>query len=171
MYQVKVCDECPNVKLAQETRSLEVNPFTYFSFFLANRFFHRNINCIFEISIILSVFSSSSKVLLLSHLPILVRYFVISFQVEVEVGAEEGQEQVFVGEGEPHIEGDPGDLKFVTRIKKHPRFERRGMDLFTNVTISLQQALSGFEIKIRHLDGHDVTVSKFEFLESVMLWF
>uniref|UniRef100_A0A914RUB9 Uncharacterized protein n=1 Tax=Parascaris equorum TaxID=6256 RepID=A0A914RUB9_PAREQ len=24
MYQVKVCDECPNVALAQETRSLEV---------------------------------------------------------------------------------------------------------------------------------------------------
>lgn len=24
MYQIKVCDECPNVVLAQETRSLEV---------------------------------------------------------------------------------------------------------------------------------------------------
>uniref|UniRef100_A0A915BX69 DnaJ homolog dnj-20 n=1 Tax=Parascaris univalens TaxID=6257 RepID=A0A915BX69_PARUN len=103
MYQVKVCDECPNVALAQETRSLEV---------------------------------------------------------EVEIGADEGHEQIFSGEGEPHIEGDPGDLKFVLRIDKHPIFERRGMDLYTNVTISLQDALNGFEMHIKHLDGHSVKVSR-----------
>ncbi|CAD6198765.1 unnamed protein product [Caenorhabditis auriculariae] len=103
MYQVKVCDECPNVKLVQETKTLEV---------------------------------------------------------EVEVGADNGHEQVFAGEGEPHIEGDPGDLKFKIRIEKHPRFERKGNDLYTNVTISLQDALNGFEMQIAHLDGHLVNVSR-----------
>ncbi|KAK0417585.1 hypothetical protein QR680_013098 [Steinernema hermaphroditum] len=103
MFQVKVCDECPNVKLVTETRILEV---------------------------------------------------------EVEVGVEQGQEQVFVGEGEPHIEGDPGDLKFVIRLQKHNVFERKGLDLFTNVTISLEQALNGFEMEIKHLDGHIVHVSR-----------
>ena len=33
-------------------------------------------------------------------------------------------------------------------------FERRGDDLYTNVTISLRDALVGFELSIKHLDGH-----------------
>lgn len=103
MFQVKVCDECPNVKLVQENKVLEV---------------------------------------------------------EVEVGADNGHQQIFHGEGEPHIEGDPGDLKFKIRIQKHPRFERKGDDLYTNVTISLQDALNGFEMEIQHLDGHIVKVQR-----------
>lgn len=35
-------------------------------------------------------------------------------------------------------------------------FERRGDDLYTNVTISLVEALTGFEMDIAHLDGHKV---------------
>ncbi|MCP9261456.1 DnaJ subfamily B member 11 [Dirofilaria immitis] len=101
MFQVKVCDECPNVMLVQETRMLEV---------------------------------------------------------EVEVGVDEGQTQTFSGEGEPHIEGEPGDLKFVIKIEKHPIFERRGIDLYTNVTISLEDALNGFKMEITHLDGHKVEI-------------
>lgn len=62
------------------------------------------------------------------------------------MGADDGHEQKFVGEGEPHIEGEPGDLIFKLRVQKHKIFERRGLDLYTNVTISLQQALSGFEM-------------------------
>ncbi|TKR68419.1 hypothetical protein L596_024408 [Steinernema carpocapsae] len=103
MFQVKVCDECPNVELVTESRILEVM---------------------------------------------------------VDVGVEEGHEETFVGEGEPHIEGDPGDLKFVIRLQKHAVFERRGMDLYTNVTISLEQALNGFEMEIKHLDGHSVHISR-----------
>uniref|UniRef100_F1LFP6 DnaJ dnj-20 n=1 Tax=Ascaris suum TaxID=6253 RepID=F1LFP6_ASCSU len=34
------------------------------------------------------------------------------------------------------------------------------MDLYTNVTISLQDALNGFEMHIKHLDGHLVKVSR-----------
>jgi len=101
MFQVRVCDQCPNVKLVTQAKTLEV---------------------------------------------------------EVEVGADDGSEQRFIGEGEPHVEGDPGDLIFKIRVQKHKRFERRGLDLYTNVTISLQQALSGFEMDIEHLDGHKVHV-------------
>jgi hypothetical protein len=35
-----------------------------------------------------------------------------------------------------------------------------GDDLYTNVTISLLDALIGFEMKIEHLDGHLVTVTR-----------
>jgi DnaJ family protein B protein 11 len=30
----------------------------------------------------------------------------------------DGHEYPFLSEGEPHIDGDPGDLKFIIRIKK-----------------------------------------------------
>lgn len=82
------------------------------------------------------------------------------FQVEVEVGADDGHEQRFVGEGEPHVEGEPGDLVFKLRVQKHPLFERVGMDLYTNVTISLQDALNGFTMDITHLDGHLVRIAR-----------
>jgi len=103
MTQQQVCDDCPNVKLVAEERTLEF---------------------------------------------------------EVEVGMVEGQEYRFIGEGEPHIDGEAGDLILKVLQKPHPRFERKGDDLYTNVTISLQQALVGFELDVLHLDGHKVRVSR-----------
>ncbi|XP_048454958.1 dnaJ homolog subfamily B member 11 [Rhincodon typus] len=101
MTQEMVCDECPNVKLVNEERTLEV---------------------------------------------------------EIEPGVRDGMEYPFIGEGEPHIDGEPGDLKFRIKVLKHPIFERRGDDLYTNVTISLVEALIGFEMVISHLDGHKVQI-------------
>ena len=43
-----------------------------------------------------------------------------------------------------------------TFLFRHAVFERRGDDLYTNVTISLVEALVGFEMDITHLDGHKV---------------
>lgn len=81
-------------------------------------------------------------------------------EVEVEQGMKEGSEQKFHGEGEPHIDGDPGDLKVKIRTLPHPVFERRGDDLFTNATVSLADALTGFSITLKHLDGHLVKISR-----------
>lgn len=39
---------------------------------------------------------------------------------------------------------------------RHDQFERRGDDLYTNVTLSLVDALNGFDLMIDHLDGHKV---------------
>lgn len=101
MMQQTVCDECPNVKLVNEERVLEI---------------------------------------------------------EVEAGMIDGQETRFVAEGEPHMDGDPGDLIIKIMQMPHNRFQRKGDDLYTNVTISLQDALIGFSMDIPHLDGHKVTV-------------
>ncbi|XP_043193852.1 dnaJ homolog shv-like isoform X1 [Amphibalanus amphitrite] len=81
-------------------------------------------------------------------------------EVEVEQGMKDGQEQRFVAEGEPHVDGDPGDLIFKIQTRPHPRFERRGDDLYTNVTVSLSDALTGFDMEIEHLDGHKVRVQR-----------
>jgi len=37
-------------------------------------------------------------------------------------------------------------------------FERRGDDLYTNVTIALTDALAGFTMDLVHLDGHKVQI-------------
>jgi DnaJ homolog subfamily B member 11 len=97
MMQQTVCDECPNVRLVNEERNLEL---------------------------------------------------------EIETGVVDGHEQRFVAEGEPHMDGEPGDLIIKIRQMPHEVFERRGDDLYTNITISLKDALLGFTMEIKHLDGH-----------------
>merc|ERR1711874_258414 len=81
-------------------------------------------------------------------------------EVEIENGMTDGMETKFVAEGEPHVDGEPGDLVLRIRTSPHPEFERKGDDLYTNVTISLTGALSGFELDIEHLDGHKVRVTR-----------
>lgn len=81
-------------------------------------------------------------------------------EVEIEPGMKDSYQYPFVAEGEPHIDGEPGDLILVITTQKHPVFERRGDDLYTNVTISLRDALVGFELSIKHLDGHLVSLSR-----------
>ncbi|XP_022902260.2 dnaJ homolog shv [Onthophagus taurus] len=103
MMQQTVCDECPNVKLVNEERILEM---------------------------------------------------------EVEPGMIDGQETKFVAEGEPHLDGEPGDLILKIKTQPHPIFERRGDDLYTNITISLQDALVGFTLELAHLDGHLVSITR-----------
>eukprot|EP00199_Chlamydomonas_sp_CCMP681_P002583 CAMPEP_0119106144 /NCGR_PEP_ID=MMETSP1180-20130426/3918_1 /TAXON_ID=3052 ORGANISM="Chlamydomonas cf sp, Strain CCMP681" /NCGR_SAMPLE_ID=MMETSP1180 /ASSEMBLY_ACC=CAM_ASM_000741 /LENGTH=339 /DNA_ID=CAMNT_0007091397 /DNA_START=161 /DNA_END=1180 /DNA_ORIENTATION=- len=79
--------------------------------------------------------------------------------VHVEPGMSNGQVITFFEEGEPMIDGEPGDLKFVVRTVPSKRWERRVNDLVINETITLLDALIGFTRTIRHLDGHEVVLS------------
>lgn len=65
-------------------------------------------------------------------------WFINNLIFKVEVGAPDNHKTRLRGEGEPHMDGEPGDLVIVFRTEKHPQFTRRGDDLYTNVTISLQ---------------------------------
>ncbi|TYI69351.1 hypothetical protein E1A91_D08G149200v1 [Gossypium mustelinum] len=79
--------------------------------------------------------------------------------IDIEKGMQDGQEVVFYEDGEPIVDGEPGDLKFRIRTAPHDRFRREGDDLHATVTITLVQALVGFEKTIKHLDDHLVNVS------------
>ncbi|CAI9767850.1 unnamed protein product [Fraxinus pennsylvanica] len=68
-------------------------------------------------------------------------------------------EVVFYEDGEPIIDGEAGDLKFRIHTAPHDGFRREGNDLHTTVTITLVQALVGFEKTIKHLDDHLVDIS------------
>ena len=39
-------------------------------------------------------------------------------------------------------------------------FERRGADLYTNLTVSLEDAMTGFSTEVNHLDGHLVQIER-----------
>lgn len=81
-------------------------------------------------------------------------------EVEIEPGMMDGMEHKFHSEGEPHMDGEPGDLILNVRTYPHNKFERRADDLYINVTVSLVDALNGFDMSIEHLDGHKVQVSR-----------
>lgn len=83
-------------------------------------------------------------------------YFVT---VDIEKGMKDGQEVLFYEDGEPIIDGESGDLRFRIRTAPHELFKREGNDLHTTVTITLVQALVGFEKTVKHLDEHLVDIS------------
>ena len=55
-----------------------------------------------------------------------------------------------------------GDLIFTIRQKQHKTFRRVGNNLYVEVPITLEESLLGFTKTIKHLDGHDVTISEKE---------
>jgi DnaJ family protein B protein 11 len=81
-----------------------------------------------------------------------------TINVHVEPGMVEGQEIRFFEEGEPLVDGEPGDLKFKIRTLPHAVFKRAGNDLYMDKTISLVDALTGFKHELEHLDGHKVVL-------------
>eukprot|EP00803_Ostreobium_quekettii_P005384 evm.model.scf_472.3 EVM.evm.TU.scf_472.3 scf_472:26701-32391(+) len=82
--------------------------------------------------------------------------------VRVEPGMKHEQEISFFEEGEPAIDGEPGDLKFVLNELPNELFVRDGNNLWHNTSISLVEALCGFSKEITHLDGHKVVLSSNE---------
>ena len=65
----------------------------------------------------------------------------------------------FFEEGEPLIDGEPGDLKFVVKTATHPKFVRQNNDLWYFQTISLEDALVGFSMEVSSLFSHLFKVS------------
>jgi molecular chaperone DnaJ len=75
-------------------------------------------------------------------------------RVHIPAGVEDGMRLKVSGEGEIEVHGGKaGDLYIVVSVKKHPLFDRLGKDLFCEVPITLQQALTGAEIEIPTLKG------------------
>jgi molecular chaperone DnaJ len=78
-------------------------------------------------------------------------------RVRIPAGVGDGSRLRLVGEGEAGDEGMPGgDLYVVTRIRKHPFFERDENDLSCQIEISFTQAALGARIEIPTLDGSEV---------------
>lgn len=76
-------------------------------------------------------------------------------EVRIPAGIRENSRIKVAGEGEraPNGEGQPGDLFLVARIAPHPRFDRRGNDLYVRVPVPVTTAVLGGEATVPTLSG------------------
>lgn len=51
-----------------------------------------------------------------------------------------------------------GDIVFVLQLKENAKFKRKGDDLFVEHTLSLTEALCGFQFPLTHLDGRQLLI-------------
>lgn len=80
-------------------------------------------------------------------------------EVHIDKGMKGGQQIKFAGESDQQPGTIPGDVIIVIEEKPHPRFERKGDDLFYNAKIDLLTALAGGDFAIEHLDEHALHVT------------
>ena len=74
--------------------------------------------------------------------------------VRIPAGVGDGSRVRIAGEGEPGTgNAQSGDLYLRIRLAPHPRFERKGRDLYTRVTVPLTTAVLGGEAEVETLGG------------------
>lgn len=81
-----------------------------------------------------------------------------TLEVFIEKGMQNGTKIPFLGESDEAPGQDPGDLIFVVVQKPHATFTRSGNDLTIEKTITLHEALCGFQFTIPHMDGRVLAV-------------
>lgn len=78
----------------------------------------------------------------------------VTLQVKIPQGVDDGMQIRLQGEGEPSPNGGPpGDCYCLIRVKKHPIFERDGLQLFFQMPISYTQAVLGADVEVPTLNG------------------
>eukprot|EP00635_Sarcinochrysidales_sp_CCMP3193_P005245 CAMPEP_0118895874 /NCGR_PEP_ID=MMETSP1166-20130328/4018_1 /TAXON_ID=1104430 /ORGANISM="Chrysoreinhardia sp, Strain CCMP3193" /LENGTH=477 /DNA_ID=CAMNT_0006834923 /DNA_START=91 /DNA_END=1524 /DNA_ORIENTATION=- len=83
-----------------------------------------------------------------------------TLKARVEQGMDAGAEIKFPRMSEQMPGQIPGDVIMTLKQKPHPRFTRKGNDLYMDMVISLKEALVGFTKHVDHLDSHKVTVQQ-----------
>lgn len=79
--------------------------------------------------------------------------------VNIPPGVKNNTQVRAAGEGEAGEHGGPnGDLYVFVHVQDHPYFFRDGMNIITEVPISLTQAALGGEIKVENLEGKMVKI-------------
>eukprot|EP00747_Dinoflagellata_sp_TGD_P080030 gnl/TRDRNA2_/TRDRNA2_160734_c0_seq1.p1 gnl/TRDRNA2_/TRDRNA2_160734_c0~~gnl/TRDRNA2_/TRDRNA2_160734_c0_seq1.p1 ORF type:complete len:543 (+),score=158.87 gnl/TRDRNA2_/TRDRNA2_160734_c0_seq1:120-1631(+) len=79
-------------------------------------------------------------------------------EVHIQKGSPDGHKVTFREMADEHPDADAGDVHFVLKEQEHAVFKRKGADLYIEKTISLVEALCGFEIEVTHLDGRKLLI-------------
>jgi len=79
-------------------------------------------------------------------------------EVHIQKGAPDGHKIVFREKADEQPESDTGDVVFTLKQSDHKEFRRKGADLYLERTISLSEALCGFELEVTHLDGRKLLI-------------
>lgn len=76
-------------------------------------------------------------------------------RVRIPAGADTGSKIRLRGKGGPGVgQGGPGDLVIETRVKPHPRVQRKGLDLTIQLPITLAEAYNGASIEVPTFSGN-----------------
>jgi molecular chaperone DnaJ len=76
-------------------------------------------------------------------------------EVKIPAGVRDGSRIRITGEGGPgRAKGNKGDLYLVVKVLPHKLFERRGDDLYTEVSVPLATAMLGGEVGLPTLNGN-----------------
>jgi len=81
-----------------------------------------------------------------------------TLEVFVAKGQSNGQKIVFDGEADEAPDCVPGDVVVVLQEQPHPVFRREKLNLFMKKSITLVEALCGFEFLVDHLDGRKLHI-------------
>jgi len=73
--------------------------------------------------------------------------------VHIPHGIKNGGKITLSGEGHNLPDYQNGDVTFVVRLKKHNIYHRKGADLGCERTLTLCQALCGYEFRLKHVSG------------------
>ena len=79
-------------------------------------------------------------------------------EVYIEKGAANNQKIVFANKADESPNMEPGDVVFVIQEEPHPVFTRKGEDLYIKKSITLLEALTGFQMVVTHLDGRKLII-------------
>jgi DnaJ family protein A protein 2 len=79
-------------------------------------------------------------------------------EVLIEKGMRHSQKIVFRGMADEKPNMEAGNINFIVQEKEHDTFKRKGADLLITKTLSLNEALCGFEWKLTHLDGRNLVI-------------
>ena len=81
-------------------------------------------------------------------------------RAEIDPGVPDGHELLFFEEGEPLVDGEPGDLRMRIKTSHDDTFRRDGDDLHMTFRITLVDALVGFDRTFEHFDGRAVPLRR-----------
>jgi len=79
-------------------------------------------------------------------------------EVHVEKGMKHNAKIPFRGMADEKPNMEAGDVNFIIQEKEHDVFKRKGADLLITKTLSVNEALCGFEWIVKHLDGREILI-------------
>ena len=79
--------------------------------------------------------------------------------VPIPQGIDDNEIIILKNKGNALTDECRGDVKLFIKVENNTEFERQGLDLLINKTISLKEALCGFSFELKYINGKTYTLN------------